>query len=54
MNKFTHTAEHILELIERIAKEFDTEWNGDSDTYEQACTFNDCAEVIQSFKEEYE
>ena len=53
MDKSTHTTEHILELIERIAKEFDTEWNGDPDAYEQACTFNDCAEVIRSFKVEY-
>ena len=34
MDKLTYATEHILELIERITKEFDTEWNGDSDTYE--------------------
>ena len=54
MDKLTYTAEHILELIERIAIEFDTEWNGDSDAYEQACTFNACAEIVRDFKEEYE
>jgi len=50
----SYVRQHILDLIERIAQEFDVEWNGDSDTVEESFILNGCAETIRSYKADYE
>jgi len=49
-----YTQQDILNLIESIAQEFDSEWNGDSDTYEESLVYNEVTEIIRSYKEKYE
>jgi hypothetical protein len=44
----------IAEVIEACAQECDTEWNGDSDTYEASLAANDCAAAIRTLKAKYE
>jgi len=49
-----YTQQDILDLIEQIAQEFDSEWNGDSDTYEESLVYNEVTEIIRSYKEKYQ
>lgn len=49
-----YTREDILALLESIASRLDTEWNGDSDTYEASIAYNESAEVVRSYKGDYE
>jgi len=49
-----YTKQDILNLIEHIAQEFDSEWNGDSDTYEESLVYNEVTEIIRSYKVDYE
>jgi len=49
-----YNQEYILDLIEQIAQEFDSEWNGDSDTYEEFLVYNEVTEIIRSYKEKYQ
>jgi len=52
--KKIYTQKDILALIESIAQEFDSEWNGDSDTYEESLVYNEVTEIIRSYKADYE
>ena len=38
-------------VIEECAKVCDTEWNGDSDTYEYSEACNECAQAIRALKD---
>ena len=49
-----YTREHILNLLECIAKEFDYEWNGDSDTHEESQIYKEIAGTIRDYKYDYE
>lgn len=53
-NQDMYTRKHIIDLIEVIAQEFDNEWNGDADTYEESLIYKEVAGTIRDYKYDYE